>query len=66
MTRANDREGFDDGVRTTLLEGDVDKLEAKFEAIQKTGRRVAISLTGTAIAFSTSAVMLALNLALGT
>lgn len=72
MSRTEDRQGFDDQVRLRLVEHDLDEADERFEAIAKEIARIAEHLaveiaslrkvlTGLLIAFTTGAVMLALN-----
>jgi hypothetical protein len=66
VTRSADREGFDLPGRVRLIEGDLDKSDEFFGALRDEIHAVRAILTGVLIAVTTTAIMLAVNLVVGT
>lgn len=63
-TRQHKRSKFSDSDRITLLEDDADSLELSMDGIQQQLRRLTQAILGALVMLSTSAVLLALNLAM--
>lgn len=63
MSRLEERKGFDEPVRITLLESDADKAEEGLEAFRLELRGIRNVLVGLLLSIATAAVLLAINLA---
>lgn len=62
MNRAAHRSGMPDKVRLTLVEDDLDKLEAHFVQVEERLSKILWAVMGVLISVATSAILLAINL----
>ena len=62
MSRARNREGFDERVRITLLEGDMDDTEAEITEMRREFRRLTATIVGAAITLAITAILLGVTL----
>ena len=61
--RSRDREGFDERVRITLLEGDMDASEIEVAEMRKEFRRLTAAIVGAALTLAITAILLGITLA---
>ena len=65
MSRAQDREGFQQPVRLRLIETDIDSLESMLDDLRKELKSMRAVMVGILISVATAAILLALNLGIG-
>ncbi|KAA3641175.1 MAG: hypothetical protein DWP92_01630 [Armatimonadetes bacterium] len=66
IARQTSRKAFDDSTRLSLLETDADEMAADIAAIRTLLQRLTWAIVGAGITFSTSSILLAINLTVNT
>lgn len=66
MSRTQERRDFEERVRISLAETDLDTLEEAVSSINGQLRRLTMAVVGAALSFATASVLLALSLLTGT
>ena len=65
MGRSRDREAFDERVRVTLLEDDMDKVDLVVTRMETSIRRLIMAVLAAALSLTTASLLLAFNLVAG-